>query len=125
MIGVRATIAFKESLNSIKINPKELLFKYDKIKAKLVKLELTKLSKLNTELCCFMESQSEIWNHTETMVQNIESYLKWLQKSKYNEAIAHFISELEHPNYVNISRLIFVESAFSSQFITSFIKNIK
>ena len=125
IIGIRATIAFKESLNSMKINPKELLFEFDKIKAKLSKLELTQLSKLNTELCCFMESQSEIWNHTETMVQNIENYLKWLQKSKHNEAIAHFISELENPNYINISRLIFVESSFASQFITSFIENIK
>lgn len=125
IIGVRATIAFKESLNTMKVNAKELLFEYDKIKAKLGKLELIQLSKLNTEICCFMESDSDIWNHTEILIQNIENYLKWLQKNNHNEAIAHFISELENPNYINISRLVFVESAFSSLFLTSFIADIK
>jgi predicted ATPase len=125
IVGIRATIAFKESLNTLKINPKELLFEFNKIKTKLSTLELTAFSKLNTEICCFMESEIEIWNHKETLIQNIENYLKWLKKNKHNEVIAHFISEIENPNYINISRLVFVESAYSSQFITSFIENIK
>ncbi|HAH56282.1 MAG TPA: hypothetical protein DCM02_13625 [Flavobacterium sp.] len=125
IIGLNASVAFKESLNTLKITARDLLFDYEKIKSNLKNLDLVQFSKLNTEICCFLEAETNIWEQTTIVVANFENYLKWLQKNKQNEVIAHFISEIENTNYNEINRLIFVESPFSSLFITTFISNIK
>jgi len=125
IIGLNASVAFKESLNTLKITARDLLFDYEKIKSNLKNLDLVQFSKLNTEICCFLEAETNIWEQTTLIVSNFENYLKWLQKNKQNEVIAHFISEIENLNYNEINRLVFIECPFASLLITTFISNIK
>lgn len=124
IIGVPTTISFVNSLKLDVVTPKEIIYSFDAVRSKLYDKSLVDLTHLNTSLCIFLESENEVFESENDSIKNIEKYIHWLSDNKFNEVIAHFISELENTNYKNMNQLVFVESDTLSQFITSFITYI-
>jgi len=127
IIGVKTSIKFNLSLKRTFLTPAQLLLEFDKNIKKLKKMEITELSDLNSQICHFLEVDSEELMDSKKgiIVKNLEKYFKWLDTNKYNEIIAHLINELENPDFKTINEIIFINSDYCNNFISNFIVNTK
>lgn len=123
IVGATASVNFKKSIKEIaKLNPEDVLFAFN---SKLFKgLKLQDYILANEQIIIFINNGEYEKKKVKTLVKNLTKYIKHLKKAKFQEAIAHFASQLEIPSYEKVLGLVFGESEELMLEISDYIQGI-
>ncbi len=123
IVGITASVNFKKSIKDVaKLNPEDLLFAFN---AKLFKgLKLQDYILANEQIVVFINNDEYDKKKLKTLIKNLTKYIKHLKKAKFQEAIAHFSSQLENPSYEKVLGLVFGESEELMIEISDYIQGI-
>jgi len=125
VIGIAATLKFVNFVKTNQgLNVKMILSDFAKHKSKLEKLPIHELTVFNEGMFRIVETENEP-EMVIKYVQNIELYIKWLQKNKKNEILAHWTTLYDSPTYPQTKVVILTHSAYIFSNIVEFIKNIQ
>ena len=125
IVGLQAAFSFKKHIGEhLVISPEEILLAFAKNKAKLKKLKLNDYVFLNEQIMLWINGKHYSEKQKSTVLLNLAKYLQHVQKIKMNEAIAHFASMFENPNYSKASTFILIESPSIMEMIEKYITNI-
>lgn len=123
IVGVSASINFKKSIEEKSIiDIEKLLFKFSNDLLKGLKLQ--DFIFINEQIAHFINSGKYEKNKNDLLLENLTKYIKYLKKIKFNEAIAHFSSQLENPNFEKVLSLIFANSDELINEISKYINGI-
>ena len=125
VIGIAAALKF---INFVKtnhgLNVKQILSDFAKHKSKLEKLPIHELTVFNEGMFRIVETEDEP-EMAIKYVQNIELYIKWLQKNKKNEILAHWTTLYDAQTYPQTKVAILTHSPYIFKNIVQFIKDIQ
>jgi len=125
IIGIGVALKFVNFINSNhQMNVKEFLMDFEKHKSKLVDLPIHELTIFNEGMFRIVETEDEP-ETVKKYVQNIELYIKWLQKNDKNELLAHWTTLYDSPTYPKTKVAVLTHSAYIFSNIVAFIKNIQ
>ena len=125
IVGIPAALKFVNFLKqSYGINVKNLLTDFDKHKKELSKLEVHNFTIANEGMFRLLETEADN-RKVEKYVQNIELYIKWLQKNERRETIAHWTTLYDSSTYPNAKVAVLTHSKYVFEHIVEFIRDIK
>jgi hypothetical protein len=108
IVGVSASVNFKKSIKEIaKINPEKVLFQFNTKLFKGLKLQDYILG--NEDIFIFINKDKYDKKKKITLIKNLTKYIKHLKRARFQEAIAHFASLLENPNFEKVLTLVFAD----------------
>ncbi len=114
IVGVSASVNFKKSIKeTAKLDPEKVLFAFNVKLFKGLKLQDYILG--NEDILLFINNDQYDKKKKPTLVRNLTKYIKHLKKAKFQEAVAHFASQLENPNFEKVLRLVFAGSEDDSE----------
>ncbi len=126
IVGLQAAFLFKKSISEyLNINPKELLMSFAKNKDKLKKLKFNEFIFLNEQIMLWINGEHYPKNKKRTVLNSLHNYIKYLQKQKIYEGIAHFASMFERSTFSKATAFILVESPKIMKIIEEYITDIK
>ncbi len=123
IVGITASVNFIKSIKEVnRLNPEDVLFAFN---LKLFKgLKLQDYILANEQIFAFINNDEYDKKKLKTLIKNLIKYIKHLKKSKHQEAVAHFASQLEIPNYEKVLGLLFGESEEFMLEISDYIQGI-
>ena len=123
IVGITASVNFMKSIKEIaRLNPEDVLFAFN---TKLfIGLKLQDYILANEQIFAFINNDEYDKKKLKILIKNLIKYIKHLKKAKFQEAIAHFASLLEIPNYEKVLGLIFGESEELMLEISDYIQGI-
>lgn len=125
MVGIQAALAFQQSLSAaIKLSVEQVLLQFNKHRAKVKEMTLQEIVLLNEQIMLWLNSKQYASDSTETILTNLLAYLKVLKQLKQHEAVAHFASMLEQPQYEHASDVV-SSSIEIILFLTGYIEGIQ
>ncbi len=123
IVGISASVNFKKSIKEIAhLNPEDLLFAYNKKLFAGLKLQDYILA--NEQIILLINNDEYDKKKQKTLIRNLTKYIKHLKSTNFQEAVAHFASQLENPNYEKVLGLVFGESEELVLEISDYIQNI-
>ncbi len=123
IVGIAASVNFKRSIKDVaKLNPEDVLFAFNAALFKGLKLQDYILA--NEQIIVFINNDEYDKKKLKTLIKNLTKYIKHLKKAKFQEAIAHFSSQLENPSYEKVLGLVFGESEELMLEISDYIQGI-
>jgi hypothetical protein len=125
MVGIQAALAFQQHLAAaVKLSVEEVLLHFGRHRAKLKEMALQEIVLLNEQIMLWINSKRYAPTDAETIHANLLAYLKALHQLKNQEAVAHFASLLEQPQYDHASSFV-AESLETIMFLTEYIQGIE
>ncbi|MCP4214035.1 MAG: AAA domain-containing protein [bacterium] len=123
IVGVSAAINFKKHLDTeIKVSAEDILFNFNKKKAKLKSFKLQDYIFLNEQIIYFINSGN--LDKKDQLLGNFTLYIKHLKKQKFNEAVAHLASMFENPKFEKAAAFVLVESLEIMEELSEYIAGI-
>lgn len=124
IIGVTAAVNFKKSIKeTAKLPVEKILFKFN---TKLFAgLKLQDFILANEQIIHFINNDKYDKRKKKILLKNLTLYIKFLKKSKFQEAVAHFASQLENPKFEKVLSALFVESEDLMLEISDYIDGIE
>jgi MoxR-like ATPase len=123
IVGVSASVNFKKSIKEIaKLDPEKVLFAFNTKLFKGLKLQDYILG--NEDIFLFINKNEYDKKKKTILLKNLTKYIKHLKKARFQEAIAHFASQLENPNFEKVLALIFTDSEELMLEISDYIEGI-
>ncbi len=125
MVGAAAAAAFRQNLHVVaKVTPEQLLLRFHQHQDKLKTLSLAEFTLLNQQMVFWLNSKKYKPEQADLIRQNLLAYLKFLQKAKQNEAIAHLAGMMQSPKFSQAMGFI-AESMELITFMTDYIEGIQ
>ena len=125
MVGTRASIAFRQSLATQRgLSPEQLLLQFAKHSKQLKDLEIHDFASLNERVLLWLNSGNCPEKKAENARKNLLKYLQYLQKAKQQEAIAHFSSLVQGPNFSDAMGFV-AESMDLIDFLSEYLEAIE
>lgn len=125
MVGARASLAFRQSFASQSLlSPEQLLFEFSRHRNKLKTYEIHHLVTLNESILLWLNANHCPKNRADSARKNLLAYLQYLQKSKYQEAIAHFASLVQSPKFAIVMSFV-AESLDLVDFLSDYLEGIR
>ncbi len=125
IVGLNASINFKKSLDEfVKVSAEQILTDFESAKKDLKGFKLNEYVLLNEQIVFYINNENFDKTQKKNMLTNLNLYLQHNKKIKMNEAIAHFASLLENPNFRKVTSIVLVESVDIMKTIEDFIGNI-
>jgi hypothetical protein len=123
IVGVSASVHFKKSIKEIaKLDPEKVLFAFNTKLFKGLKLQDYILG--NEDIFLFINKNEYDKKKKTILLKNLTKYIKHLKKARFQEAIAHFASQLENPNFEKVLALVFTDSEELMLEISDYIEGI-
>ncbi len=123
IVGISASVNFKRSIKEIaKLNPEKVLFAFNLKLFKGLKLQDYILG--NEDIFLFINKDQYDKKKKKTLIKNLTKYIKHLKKAQFQEAVAHFASQLENPNFEKVLTLVFADSEELMLEISDYIEGI-
>lgn len=124
IVGISASVNFKRSIKEIaKIDVEKVLFHFDEELLSGLKLQDYILG--NEDILLFINKDDYDKKKKSVLITNLTKYIKHLKKGKFQEAIAHFASQLENPNFEKVLTMVFTESDELMKEISNYIEGIE
>jgi MoxR-like ATPase len=124
IVGIQAALAFQQHLAAaVKLSVADVLLHFDRHRAKLKEMSLAELVLLNEQILLWLNSQRYKPEDAERIHANLLAYLKALKQLKQQEAVAHFASLLEQPQYEHGNNFV-AESLETILFLTDYVQGI-
>lgn len=123
MVGTAAAAAFRQHLADTLFSAEQILLQFSKQRSKLEKLPLHVLVTLNERLLLWLNSEHYPQDDAVKIRKNLLAYLKLLKKIKQQEAIAHFTSLAQNPQFVTAMAFI-AESVELIEFLSEYLEGI-
>jgi len=125
VIGIAAALKFANFVKTNHgLNVKQILLDFEKHKSKLTKLPVHELTVLNEGIFRIVETEDDVVT-IKKFVQNIELYIKWLQKNNKTEVLAHWTTLYDAATYPKTKVAVLNHSTYIFNNIVEFIKNIQ
>ncbi|MBZ4193423.1 MAG: hypothetical protein LAE24_03855 [Candidatus Contendobacter sp.] len=125
IVGPTAAAAFKQSLHAVaKVTPEQILLRFNQHQNKLKTLSLAKFTLLNEQIVFWLNSKKYKLEQADLIRQNLLAYLKFLQKTKQNEAIAHLAGMIQSQKFSQAMGFIAVSMELIT-FMTDYIEGIQ
>ncbi|MEZ4868024.1 MAG: AAA family ATPase [Caldilineaceae bacterium] len=125
MVGVQAALAFHQSLlAAAKLSVEQVLLHFSRHRAKLKEMTLQEIVLLNEQMMLWINSKRYAPDDADTIRTNLLAYLKALKQLKNQEAVAHFASLLEQPQYDHASNFV-AEALDIILFLTDYVQGIQ
>jgi MoxR-like ATPase len=125
IVGPAAAAAFKQSLHtSAKVTPEQILLRFDQHQDKLKTLSLAEFTLLNEQIAFWLNSKKYKPEQADLIRKNLLAYLKFLQKAKQNEAIAHLAGMIQSPKFSEAMGFIAASMELIT-FMTDYIQGIQ
>ena len=125
VIGISTALKFMNFIKTYHgLDVKQILSDFAKHRAKLEKLPVHELTVFNEGMFRMVETE----DNPETVkkyVQNIELYIKWLQKDNKNELLAHWTTLYDSATYPQAKVAVLTHSSYIFNNIVEFINNIQ
>ncbi|WP_146517520.1 AAA family ATPase [Rubripirellula amarantea] len=100
IVGSSAANAFRKSLAPpLPVTPEEVLLNFAKKRKVIEKMLLPELVLLNTQILRWISNGSCPEPHAEKARAGLLSHLKLIRKRKLDEAVAHFVSQVDKPKF--------------------------
>ena len=122
IVGVAASVNFKKSIQEIsRLNPEKVLFHFN---TKLFNgFKLQDYILLNENIVLYLNKDNHA-KKKKKLIGNLVKYIKHLKKADFQEAVAHFASQLDNPNFETVLTLFFVDSDELMLEISEYIESI-
>ena len=123
IVGLPASVNFKKSIKEIaKLSPEKILFGFTMAMMKGLKLQDYILA--NDQIIQFIHAQDYDKKKVSLLLKNLTKYIQYLKKEKFQEAVAHFASQLENPIYEKVLVMVFNGPDTLMDEISDYIENI-
>ncbi len=125
MVGSRASIAFRQSIaNQRGLGPEQLLLQYSKYSKQLKDLDIQDFASLNEQVLLWLNTGHCPETKADNARKNLLKYLQYLRKAKQQEAIAHFSSLVQSPNFSDAMGFV-AESMELIDFLSEYLEKIE
>lgn len=123
MVGSSAASIFRQHLSASLLSPEQILLQFSKYRNKIQELPLHILVTLNERIILWLNSRHYPVDEVEKVHKNLLAYLKLLQKTKQQEALAHFTSLTQNSKFSQAMAFI-AESMPLIEFLTEYLEGI-
>lgn len=125
MVGSKAALAFRQSLGVLLIvTVEQILLTFSNYRTKLKNFALQDFINLNEQILLYLQARRYPQERAVDIRKNLLAYLKHIKRNGENEAIAHFASLVEKPQFEKALGML-AESVELITFMTDYIQGIR